>query len=459
MKTKIYIAIFAALTLITGMTSCKSDEENSAKPSKETLIVEGGNTEIVMKSGDEMLSLNINADCAWTVYSLVDDEFNGKLFVQPMRGYGNGTLVVTTDQNTGVMGRKASFILMTDGGLMQKVTIKQTSGDPSMNISDRSLEFAAIPTSAQTLTINSNSAWTASVPQGVSWIHLDKTTGSTGATVVNVSVDEIQDDVARSAFVTIVYGTSSANVKILQQPKTNITLSVDRSELYFNNEWDENIPEWEREQYQHKQYQMVNVNSNAKWKVYIPSSATSWVWAEPTQGTGNGEFRVMCSPWSQTTGNRLTSVIVVAGTQNPQQCDILVQQQTTGGDEPSPQPGYSLTVGDLTSMYVSNISADFRFSFVCTQTVGEYGLVYSMDNNTPTLNDSERMVKGQGATSGTVLVSLKDLRPEHIYYVRAFVTGNNGTQYSPNVVTIRTSSSEQEPGESDNPDPTLAPRR
>ena len=55
MKTMKYIAIVAALTLATGMTSCKSDEENNAKPSNETLIVEGGNTQIVMKSGDEMM--------------------------------------------------------------------------------------------------------------------------------------------------------------------------------------------------------------------------------------------------------------------------------------------------------------------------------------------------------------------------------------------------------------------
>lgn len=463
MKTKFYMTILAALTLATGITSCKSDEENSARPSKETLIVEGGNTQIVMKAGDEMMTLNINADCAWTVENLLDDEFDGNLFVQPMRGYGNGTLVVTTNQNTGVTGRTASFILKTDGGLQQKVTIQQTSGDPTMNISARSLEYAAIPASAQALTISSNNAWTATLPAGVSWVHLDKTSGTTGTTVVNITADEIQDDVARSAFITVVYGSSSAQVKILQQPKTNIFLSVDRNELFFNtNEWndDPNIPEWEKEHWEHEQYQMVNVTSNANWKVYVPSSASSWVWAEPSQGTGNGEFRVMCSPWSQQAGNRLTSVIVVAGTQNPKQCDILVQQQTNGGDEPyGPEPGYSLTVGDLTSMYVSDISADFRFSFVCTQSVGEYGLVYSMDNNYPTLNDSEKVVKGQGAASGTVLVALEDLHPNHTYYVRAYVMGNNGTQYSPNVVTIKTSSSGLEPGESDNPDPTLAPRR
>lgn len=463
MKTIKYIAIVAALTLATGMTSCKSDEENNAKPSNETLVVEGGNKQIVMKAGDEMMSLNINADCAWTVDSIIAGEFgDDDFFIQPMRGYGNGTIVIITEQNKEVFGRKASFILKTDGGLKQKVTIQQTSGDPIMSISDRSLEYDPIPTSAQTLTVTTNNAWTASLPTGVSWVHLDKTSGST-TTDINVTVDEIMDDVARTTYITFLYGGSIARVKVTQQPKTNIWLSVDRNELYFSpGEWmDENIPEWEREHWEHEQYQMVNVTSNANWRVYIPSSASSWVWAEPSQGTGNGEFRVMCSPWSQSVGNRLTSVIVVAGTQSPKQCDILVQQETpgSGGDEPQPQPVYSLTVGDLTSMYVSNSSADFRFSFVSNQPVGEYGLVYDMGNPQPTVGNAEKVVKGQGATSGAVLVSLNDLHPHHTYYVRAFVTGNNGVQYSPNVVTITTSSSELEPGESDNPDPTLAPRQ
>ena len=463
MKTIKYIAIVAALTLATGMTSCKSDEENNAKPSNETLVVEGGNKQIVMKAGDEMMSLNINADCAWTVDSIIAGEFgDDDFFIQPMRGYGNGTLVIITEQNKEVFGRKASFILKTDGGLKQKVTIQQTSGDPIMSISDRSLEYDPIPTSAQTLTVTTNNAWTASLPTGVSWVHLDKTSGST-TTDINVTVDEIMDDVARTTYITFLYGGSSARVKVTQQPKTNIWLSVDRNELYFSpGEWmDENIPEWEREHWEHEQYQMVNVTSNANWRVYIPSSASSWVWAEPSQGTGNGEFRVMCSPWSQSVGNRLTSVIVVAGTQSPKQCDILVQQENSGsgGDEPQPQPVYSFTVGDLTSMYVSNSSADFRFSFVSNQPVGEYGLVYDMGNSQPTVGNAEKVVKGQGATSGAVLVSLNDLHPHHTYYVRAFVTGNNGVQYSPNVVTITTSSSELEPGESDNPDPTLAPRQ
>ena len=460
-----YIAIVAALTLATGMTSCKSDEENNAKPSNETLIIEGGNTQIVMKAGDEMMSLNINADCAWTVDSIVADEFGKNDFdVQPMRGYGNGTLVILTAQNdSAVLGRKASFILKTDGGLRQKVTIKQLGGDQTMNISERSLEYDPIPASAQTLTITTNVAWTASLPTGVSWVHLDKTSGSSTQNI-NVTVDEIMDDVARTTYITFLYGGSSARVKVTQQPKTNIWLSVDRNELYFSTEeWYDNpdIPDWEREHWEHEQYQMVNVTSNANWRVYIPSSASSWVWAEPSQGTGNGEFRVMCSPWSQSAGNRLTSVIVVAGTQDPKQCDILVQQDTngSGGDEPQPQPVYTLTVGDLTSMYVSNNSADFRFSFVSNQSVGEYGLVYAMGNPQPTVGNAEKVVKGQGATSGTVLVSLNDLHPQHTYYVRAFVTGNNGVQYSPNVVTITTSSSEREPGESDNPDPTLAPRQ
>jgi hypothetical protein len=54
MKTRNIIAIFAALPIMAGMTGCKSDEELTAKPANEILIVEGGNIEMrSMRSGDE----------------------------------------------------------------------------------------------------------------------------------------------------------------------------------------------------------------------------------------------------------------------------------------------------------------------------------------------------------------------------------------------------------------------
>ena len=117
------------------------------------------------------------------------------------------------------------------------------------------------------------------------------------------------------------------------------------------------------------------------------------------------------------------------------------------------------TVGDLTSMYVANTSAEFRFSFVADEEVQEYGLVYSASNQQPTTSDLMVTV-GRGGTSRSVLGVIENLQETTTYYVRAYVRSASGTYiYSPNVVTITTSASTHEPGESDNPDPRLAPRR
>ena len=57
------------------------------------------------------------------------------------------------------------------------------------------------------------------------------------------------------------------------------------------------------------------------------------------------------------------------------------------------------------------------------------------------------------------MVPLSNLQPNTTYYLRGYVLGERGFVYTPNVLTITTSPDEREPGESDNPDPQLAPRR
>jgi hypothetical protein len=306
---------------------------------------------------------------------------------------------------------------------------------------------------------------------------------------------------------------------------------------------------------------MIRVESNAEWHAYIPSSAT-WLRFEGPQisdehsltGVGNGEFRIMCEE-NNTSRDRLSAVIVIAGTKNPQQTVVVVEQKGNSSQQPL-QTSVNLTnlstlresatfllnivsesvvghyglvysannqmptresgetmvlgkgglsqgavgelngltqgttyyvrgfvenlvtgetlysdvvvittpvpvtsVGDLYSMYVSNNSAEFRYSFVADEEVADYGLVYSASNKMPTTNDNMVRV-GEKGTSRSVLGVIEGLQDNTMYYVRAYVhSANGGYVYSPNVVTITTSSSQHEPGESDNPDPTLAPRR
>jgi hypothetical protein len=214
---------------------------------------------------------------------------------------------------------------------------------------------------------------------------------------------------------------------------------------------------------------MIRVESNAEWNAYIPSSV-SWLHLESydnpddsihhhhngyvSTGAGNGEVRIYCEP-NYSTQARLTAVVFISGTRNPKQCIVLVEQNGVGS------PVAQTTVSDLTSMYVGNTEAEFRYSFVSDEEVIDYGLVYSRTNSMPTRQD-EVVTVGRGGTTRNVLATLQGLEPNTTYYVRAYVlsrTGQDNFIYSPNVVTIRTSSSTTEPGESDNPDPRLAPRK
>lgn len=320
MKTRNIIAILAALPLVAGFTGCKSDEETGAKPAKEILIVEGGN-EIVLRSGDSIMSVPITADCAWSVESFesADGGFDGMLSVQPTRGNGNGALVISTNQNRGVQPRLATITLTSDGGLKQIISLRQTSGDPTMSISERSVDFAAAPDAAKQLVIASNNGWTIDMPSGVNWVHLNKTKGSAGSETVDITVDKLNNDMARATKLNVLYGTSSAQVIVRQDGmnSANISLDVNTDQIYMEAQGGE---------------QMLRVSSNSIWRAFVPSSAQSWLHIEPATGAGDGEIHVWCEPHDNIERDRLTLIVLVAGTQNPKQRDVLVQQ-SAGNEE------------------------------------------------------------------------------------------------------------------------------
>ena len=320
MKTRNIIAILAALPLVAGFTGCKSDEETDAKPAKEILIVEGGSIEFRGNETDK--SVTINADCAWTV-EYDQGDFNGQLTVQPLKGSGNGTLVITSDENTGLSERKATITLTSDGGLKQKITIRQTSGDPAMNVSKDKYTFDAIPTESQQLTITSNTNWTIQVPSGVDWLHLSKTSGA-NSDAIDISVDEIQTDADRSATFTILYGSNTAEIEVNQKGKANIELTVSPNELpYFAATGGT---------------QTIQITSNAAWRAFIPSSAQSWLRVEPSEGVGNGEVRVTVTENTNSQRERLSLVIIIAGSQSPKQGDVLVQQYASEEENNQREP-------------------------------------------------------------------------------------------------------------------------
>ena len=435
MKTRNIIAILAALPIVAGLTGCKSDEELEAKPANEILIVEGGNIE--MRSGDESKEVPITANCAWEM--TYDPTVWNSLTVQPQRGVGNGSLVIKTDQNTSVFDRVDTIVLKSDGGLKQKIALRQESGDPTMNISDKFVNFKAKPGGSKLLTIKSNVAgWNIVMPSGIDWMHLDKTSGDVGASTVDISVDAIQSDIARASSFTILYGSSSAEVIVTQEGMNsdNISLGVNTDELRIDGNGGE---------------QILHVTSNAVWRAFVPSSAQSWLHIEPAIGAGNGDIHVHCSPNANADRDRLSLIVLVAGFQNPKQVDVLVQQGTGGGEIDSP----TLTDLEVDEHHLQFMEAMLFFEFSAPMEVGEYGFCYSTSNQVPTISDTVQEM-GSGGTGGFVEGHVVNLTPQTTYYARGFVRMGGQVFYTPNVVTFTTPAETVEPSDDDNLNPDLS---
>lgn len=324
MKTKIFITILASLPLVAGLTGCKSEDETQAKPAKEILKVEGGNIEI--RANEETKEVVITADCAWTV-AYDGGDFGSKLSVQPLKGNGNGVLLITTDQNSTLSDRTATITLTSDGGLKQNISVRQTSSDPGLTITKSVYEFEAIPSASQLINISSNTNWSITMPSGVDWIHLSSTSGSAGVTPVDITVDEIQTDADRQAIFTIQYGTGSTEITVKQTGKTNISLSTNLESILFSYVGGE---------------ETVEVKSNGAWRAFVPSSQ-NWLHIEPASGVGNGTIKVKCDNHTDTQNDRMTILIIVAGNENPQQCDIFIEQTSvpTPGEDDNPDPQLS----------------------------------------------------------------------------------------------------------------------
>ena len=558
MKTRNIIALLVALPLMAGLTGCKSDDELTAKPAKEMLRVLGGDIEI--RAIDETTVVNVSADCHWKVQDLDTGDFGITLSIQPREGDGDGSLVIGTDQNETKSDRTASFTLVSDAGLKQKVTIRQTPAAGALNLSSTSFTFTADKKSVkdeskefETLNIRGNSTWTIKLPDGVNWLHVSKTSGGTAAQSsesVNISVDNAVSDASRTAVFEVISEGNVVEVQVTQEGVKDIFLrapeQLDKIE-YRGGE------------------RMLRIESNAEWHAYIPSSV-NWLHFEAAMdstgtshgsgnsisGVGNGEIRLYCEE-NNTTRDRLTAVVVIAGTKNPQQAITLIEQAANGSAQPlqtsislselsvarqsanfliniaseqvvgefglvytesgnvptvtngkvvkvgnggtSRGLAYELTglqentrymvrafvykqnssdviysepieittkasmlsIGELKSLYVSNTSAELRFSFTSDTDVFDYGFVYSATKPEPTRDDGVVTI-GRGGTGGNVMGTITNLQESTTYYVRAYVLTERGHMYGPNVVTITTSASQHEPGESDNPDPQLAPK-
>ena len=218
--------------------------------------------------------------------------------------------VLTSEENHSSIDRTATIIISTKGGLEQHITLRQMRSDDALSINQEIFDFTD-EGGTQSLVIASNSDWTITGYEGISWLELGQTSGNTGTTEVPIRVKGAYDEIERTVELTAISGSNKINFTVSQSGKLSIILEVSTDELpMFAGEGDS---------------QSLSVTCNAAWYAYVPSSV-SWIHLEPAFGFGDGEIRVICDR-NPSEEERQTTFIVTAGTKIVLQSDILVKQE------------------------------------------------------------------------------------------------------------------------------------
>lgn len=306
MNRKHILAVLSSLPLVACLFACTSDNEES-KAEEEMLNVE---REVAFAATETSWSVKLTADCAWEVTSVEKsgwDDFS----VSPKSGKGNSVLVISSEANHTSEDRIATFIIQTNGGLKQKVTVHQTKSGADLIISSQEFNYDD-KEGTQTLTVKCNTNWEILGMTGIDWLEIGQTSGGAGEFEIPIKVKEIFDDAERVALLTVSAGSLGDNifdVIVTQSGKPQISLALSTYAMPVAAAGGT---------------QTVTVTSDGAWIAAVPASA-EWIHISPTSGVGNGEITVTCDPYTSIQ-ERLTVLTVTAGTQRPQRGDVVITQ-------------------------------------------------------------------------------------------------------------------------------------
>lgn len=307
MNRKHILAVLSSLPLVACLFACSSDDEANSKAGAEMLSVE---REVAFAATETSCSVKLTADCAWEVTSVENsgwDDFS----VSPKSGKGNSVLVISSEANHTSEDRIATFIIQTNGGLKQKVTVHQSESGADLSINNQLFDFDD-KEGTQTLTVKCNTNWEILGLTGYDWLEIGQTSGGAGEFEIPIKVKEIFDDAERAALFVVSAGSLGDNtfdVMVTQSGKPQISLALSTYALPVAAAGGT---------------QTIAVTCDGAWSAAVPASM-GWVSISPTSGVGNGEITVTCDPYTSTQ-ERLTVLTVTAGTQRPQRGDVVITQ-------------------------------------------------------------------------------------------------------------------------------------
>lgn len=219
-------------------------------------------SELTLQPEGSTETFDINATSQW---QLTAPEW---LTLSQTTGNSNATIEVKAVENNSGVDKKGSILLFNEAGV-QAQSIAVTQPAVSIKVSPETFDFK-VAGETQTMTINSNVAWTASTNS--SWLTLSNASGTSSADIM-LSAKENTNSTARTATVTVQSksGKVKATAKVTQigsqiaATPTAMTFGVDGAT------------------------EDLTIVSNTKWSL---SADVTWLKLGKTSGTGDDRVSV-----------------------------------------------------------------------------------------------------------------------------------------------------------------------
>ncbi len=210
-------------------------------------------------------------------------------------GSANGAITfLAPDNSTGV--ERSAVVVIAAGNVKKTYTLIQRGKTAAtLTVSPSKLDFAAVA-STETLTIKSNTTWSAEVnPEAQAWLSFEGNDAGTGDGSLKVKA-LVNKGEARSATVTVIAGSKTQTIKI-NQASSAPTLEVTPANLKYTAAG---------------ATQTLTVKASGAWTAAISSGATWLSFDGASNATGNGSVKVKAAA-NTFASSRDASIVFTSG--------------------------------------------------------------------------------------------------------------------------------------------------
>jgi hypothetical protein len=226
------------------------------------------------------------------------------LNLSPASGKDTGTIALTATTGSLAAGPYTALITVSATNATSvsiPVTFTVTAPSPTLTVNPTAVTFSGVQggpnPASQSVTVTSNSNWTAS--SSVPWLSLSPSSGSgNGSIAANVTLASAAVGPNQATIAVTSGGVTRTTVVTLTVAATSLTASP--SSLTYTATQGAANPA----------AQTITINANGAWSA---SDSVSWLSLSPTSGSNNGTITANVNTATATKGNNSTTITVTSG--------------------------------------------------------------------------------------------------------------------------------------------------